>query len=189
MINHPKTFLKDNAVWVANEFAWKAKGVANTKIWPVTDMPYWEIGIAKDHDMALAYYLPHVKNQTKEMTINNKARLFKARLFLTDTLDGCTFAYKGGGAAKVAHLNYSLGHVDDAKIDQAEIDQEVNRLFPTGAATLKKDDYQTATVSNVSVIGVLRDTGAWEFIYQKRDYTGLGHTAQNFELVSVHRVR
>jgi hypothetical protein len=39
------------------------------------------------------------------------------------------------------------------------------------------------------VIGVLRDTGAWEFIYQKRDYTGLGHTAQNFELVSVHRVR
>jgi hypothetical protein len=199
LINHPKTFLKDNAVWVANEFAWQAKGAASTKIWPVTlrstknkscknhdgaAMPCWEIGIAKDHDMALAYYLPYVKNQTKEMTINSKARLF-----LTDTLDGCTFAYNGGGTAKVAHLNYTLGHVDDAKIDQAEIDQEVNRLFPTGAATLTKDDYQTATMSNVTVIGVLRDTGAWEFIYQKRDYTGLGHTAQNFELVSVHRVR
>jgi hypothetical protein len=199
LINHPKTFLKDNAVWVANEFAWQAKGVANTKIWPVTlrstknksckkhdgaVMSCWEIGIAKDHDMALAYYLPYVKNHTKEMTINSKARLF-----LTDTLDGCTFAYNGGGAAKVAHLNYTLGHVDDAKIDQTEIDQEVNRLFPTGASTLKKGDYQTATMSNVTVIGVLRDTGAWEFIYQKRDYKGLGHTAQDFELVSVHRVR
>jgi hypothetical protein len=79
--------------------------------------------------------------------------------------------------------------VSQPNLHQAEIDQEVNRLFPTGAATLKKGDYQTATVSNVTVIGVLRDTGAWEVIYQKRDYTGLGHTAQNFELVSVHRVR
>jgi hypothetical protein len=199
LIKHPKTFLKDNAVWVANEFAWQATGVANTKVWPVTlrrtknksckthdgaDMPCWEIGIAKDHDMALAYYLPYVKNRTKEMTIDNKARLF-----LTDTLDGCTFAYNGGGTAKVAHINYTLGQVDDAKIDQGEIDQEVNRLFPTGASTLKKGDYQTATMSNVTVIGVLRETGAWEFVYQKRDYKGLGHTTQDFELVSVHRVR
>lgn len=200
LINHPKTFLKDNAVWVANEFAWQAKGVANTKIWPVTLRPTknksckkhdgtvmscWEIGIAKDHDMALAYYLPYIPNQTKEMTIDNKARLF-----LTDTLDGCTFAYNGGGTAKVAHINYTLGHVEGEKIDQGEIDREVNRLFPAGdASTLKKADYQTATVGNVTVIGALRDTGAWEFIYQKRDYKGVSLMTQDFELVSVHRVR
>jgi hypothetical protein len=199
LINHPKTFLKDNAVWVANEFAFQAMGVANTKVWPVTlrptqkksckkhdgtVMPCLEIGIAKDHDMALAYYLPYIQNRTKEMTIDNKARLF-----LTDTLDGCTFAYNGGGTAKVAHLNYTLGHVEGEKIDQGEIDQEVNRLFPTGATTLKKADYQTATAGNVTVIGVLRDTGAWEFIAQKRDYKGVSLTTQDFELVSVHRVR
>jgi len=38
-------------------------------------------------------------------------------------------------------------------------------------------------MSNVTVIGMLRDSEAWEFIYQMRDYTGLGHMAQNFKLV------
>ena len=54
---------------------------------------------------------------------------------------------------------------------------------------LKRDDYDTATKGNVTVIGVLRHGGAWEFVYQKRDYKGLGHTAQEFQYVSVHRIR
>lgn len=199
LVQHPKTFLKTNAVWVGNEFAWQAKGTPGSKLWPVTlrrtqnkkctksdgtDMPCWDIVVAKSLECALAFYLPYVPNTTKEMTLSTKGKLF-----ITDTLDGCTFAHNGGGAAKVAHINYTQGGVEGAKIDQPFMDGEVNRLFPGGAMALKRDDYDTATKGNVTVIGVLRHGGAWEFVYQQRDYKGLGHTAQEFQYVSVHRIR
>ena len=199
LVKHPKTFLNTNAVWVGNEFAWKAKGTPDTKLWPVTlrrnqgkkctqsdgtDVPCWDIVIAQSLDCAMAFYLPYVPNTTKEMTLSTKGRLF-----ITDTLDGCTFAHNGGGTAKVAHLNYTEGKAEGGRLDQPTIDGEVDRLFPTGASTLKKADYDTKTKGNVTVIGVLRPGGAWEFVYQRRDFKGVAHTTQEFQLISVHRIR
>ena len=200
LIEHPKTFLKDNAVWVGTDLAWTANGTPDTKLWPVTMrttqkmvckqsdgtlMPCWEIVKSTSLDCVLAYYLPYVPNATKEMTIGTKAKLF-----LTDALDGCTFAHNGGGSAKVAHINYTHGQISGNPIDQPAIDAEVNRLFPGGnVATLKKADYQTATMSNVTVVGVLRHGGTWEFVAQKRDYVGSTQLGREFRFISVHRVR
>ena len=194
--DHPKTFLKNNAVWVSGQMNFRGRGKA--EIWPVTlvrasgvsctrqgvNLPCWEIVPATSlSEHALAYFLPWAPNSTKEMTLGSKATLF-----ITDTMNGCTFAGVGGPSPRVAHLNYNVDRQEGNPLDQGIIDGEITRLFTaTPVKTLKKADYATSTFPNVTVLGTLRDSG-WRFVYQKRDYTGATGT-RNYVWKGVHSIR
>lgn len=196
LIRHPKTFLKDNAVWVSGRMNVTGRGKA--ELWPVqlarmggvtcskrdgTAMPCWEIIPATDlRNHVLAYFLPWAPNSTKTMTLGTKASLF-----LTDTLNGCTFAGVGGTSPTVAHVNYNMGKVEGNPIDQVFMDGEVTKLFPGGARVLRKGDYNTPIFPNCTVIGVLRG-GGWDFVYQSRNYVNSTAT-KNYEYMSVHTIR
>jgi hypothetical protein len=116
----------------------------------------------------------------------------KADFFITDTMNGCTFAAATGGKPRVAHVNYNtfneLGDREEGRpIDQPHMDAEVRRLFPGAVAALRKADYVTRSFPNVTVVGVRRD-GQWKFVYQKRDYLGAAANAL-YTLKSVHTIR
>jgi hypothetical protein len=204
LIAHPKTFLKANAVWVHGQLNFMTLGRPDTigttgmsKCFPVqlqrsqmkhcTDksggnMPCWEIVPATSlGEFTLAYYLPYRQNAVTSMLIGNKANLF-----LTDTIDGCTFAAGPGAAPLVSHLNYTVGRQEGALIDQGQIDEDLDELYPAGGIqALKKAQYKTDDqIANVTVVGV-RQSGAWKFVYQRRDNLGGG----NFRLRSVHSVK
>lgn len=208
LIEHPKTFLKTNALWISGKMNVACMGRPDNKVWPVTlqvnglvecssggnPMPCWEIVPATSMSMTLAYFLPWGPNSTKEMVLGDKANLF-----LTDTMNGCTFAYGPGGNPRVAHVNYNTFNADGEReegkpIDQPHMDAEVTRVLG-GAATgaLRKADYGTPSFPNVTVIGVRRN-GLWTFVYQKRDYTGVGTTTASkgksqYTWKAVHTVR
>lgn len=195
-IRHPRTFMRNNAVWVSGEL--NAMGRATSGLYPVTiapargvsctkngaAMPCFEVKPATDLGMTLAYFLPWEPNSTKVMTLGTKADLF-----LTDSMNGCSFAAATGMSPTVAHVNYNMHRTEGQPIDQAEIDNEIAATFPHGgpAKTLKKADYVTSTFPNVTVMGVRKTTG-WEFYYQKRNYTGATAT-RNYEYKSVHKIR
>jgi len=204
LIAHPKTFLKQNAVWVSGQLNVACRGRPDTKVWPVTlapsttseckksdgtVMPCWEIVPATSlGGVTLAYFLPWGPNSTKDMVLGDKANLF-----LTDTMNGCSFGFGPGGNPRVAHVNYNTfgdsGDREEGKpIDQGHINNEMTRVLggaPTGA--LRKQDYVTGTFPNVTVIGV-RQGGAWKFVYQKRDYTGSTGKKQ-YTYKAVHTIR
>jgi hypothetical protein len=200
LVSHPKTFLRFNALWISGRLNVECKGRPDTKVWPVVMIPddsaecrkdgnlipSWQITKATSlRDFRLAYFLPWGPNSTKTMVLGDKADLF-----LTDTMNGCTFAYGGPNGATVTHVNYNTFREEGKPIDQTEIDNEVDDVFnliggPT--AMLRKTDYGTANFPNVTVIGV-RGTGGWRFVYQKRDYTGATNKKQ-YVLKSVHTVR
>jgi hypothetical protein len=204
LIAHPKTFLSTNAVWVHGSLNYMILGQPDTvggtgmgKVFPVclqrssvkqctdkhgANMPCWEIMPATSlGEFMLAYYLPYRQNTVNSMLIGNKADLF-----LTDTIDGCTFAAGPGAAPLVSHLNYTVGREEGALIDQGEIDEDLDELYPAGGIqALKKGHYKTDDqVPNVTVIGARR-SGRWKFVYQRRDNLGGGR----FQLRSVHSVR
>lgn len=214
IIAHPKTFLKSNALWPAGQLNVTAQGrpdvvragtpTESAKVWPVqlrrkagvscshrgVDMPCWEVAPAGSlgGGMVLAYYLPWRPNSTLSMVLGDKADFF-----ITDTMNGCTFAFGPGGQPRVAHVNYNTFNDEGVReegrpIDQAFMDQEVQRVLPGGTAgVLRKANYVTPNFPNVTVIGVRRH-GRWKFVYQKREYLGAGVTAQ-YALRSVHTVR
>ncbi len=200
LLQHPKTFLKSNAVWVSGKM--NLIGKAKAEIWPVTltgaggvtclgfdkkPIPCWEIVPAESMaDFELAYFLPWGPNSTQSTTLGNKAKLF-----ITDTMNGCSFAGETtGGAPKVAHVNYNVGRTEGNPIDQTFMDSEINRLFPPGTSgpkALRKADYLTPIFPNVTLIGVFRNN-KWDFVYQVRDYQG-ATSKKNYALMSVHTVR
>ena len=212
LIAHPKTFLKTNALWPAGQLNVMAAGKPDvfkvgttdegSRVWPVqlrakggveckardgTPMACWEVAPASLPAATLAYYLPWRPNSTLTMVLGDKADFF-----ITDTMNGCTFAFGAGGKPRVAHVNYNTfneaGDREEGRpIDQAHIDAEVQRLFPGAVGALRKADYLTSSFPNVTVVGVRRN-GQWTFVYQKRDYLG---TAANklYELKSVHTIR
>lgn len=205
LIENPKTFLKSNAVFVHGNLNFKLLGRPDTiggtnvsKVFPVmlrrapmkhcqdkggADMPCWEFAPAESlSNVVLAYYLPYVPNTTRSMLLGNAANIF-----LTDHIDGCTFAAGPGAMPLVSHLNYTVGRQEGALIDQDKIDEEVEGLYPNseGVVALKKAQYKTGdALPHVTVIGVRRD-GRWKFVYQRRDNLGGG----NFRLRSVHSVK
>jgi hypothetical protein len=207
IIRHPKTFLKSNALWVSGAFQVACKAKPDNKVWPIRlqrtsmvecknsaglDLPCWEILPAFTLGYSsLAYFLPWYPNSTKEMVLGTAADLF-----LTDTMNGCSFGYGPGGTPRVAHLNYNVQNSEGVReeglaIDQTHINSEINRIFPGGATTLKKADYAVNTdgqFPNVTVIGV-RDNGMWRFVYQRRAYVGVANGKKSFKLLSVHTVR
>src|ERR1700679_2548433 len=136
LIDHPKTFLKTNAVWIHGSLnvAVQGKPQVNAngvgKVFPVEmrsatgkscvdkagrNMPCWEIVETKVFSKlgTLAYYLPYEQNKTKSMLLGSNAKLF-----LTDTINGCTFAASTGGQPLVSHLNYTAGRQEGTSIDQ-----------------------------------------------------------------------
>lgn len=205
LMAHPKTFLKTNAVWVHGSLNVMTKGKPETvgstgvgKVYPVQlqsakgktckdqngagNMPCWEIVPAVSlGDTTLAFYLPYRQNHTSSMLLGDKAKLF-----LTDNINGCTFAAGKGGAPLVSHLNFTEGRVEGTKIDQEEIDRELDRLFPSGdIVAVKKAQYRTDDqFPDVTVLGVCSG-GGWKFVYQRRDYLG----PNQYQLRSVHSVK
>lgn len=196
LIDHPKTFLKQYAVWTSGMLNLKMAGVPDQKVWPVTlvpkpwttcvdkngiSMPCYEIVEATSLSMNLSYVLPYVLNQTQQMTLGNKADLF-----LTDTMTGCSFGAMNGKTPTVAHLNYTVGQAEGALIDQAKVGSEMAKVFGGAPSRqLNKADYKNSNGpdGNVTVVGVRRSSGDWDFVYQRRDGAG-----GNFRLVSVHSV-
>jgi hypothetical protein len=198
LIRHPKTFLQSNAVWVSGMLNVQGRGQADEKLWPVTlrkvsnvtclslaggAMPCWEIIPSTSmSDMALAYFLPWGPNSTKSIRLGAKANLF-----LTDSMNGCSFAGGTGANPLVAHVNYNQGQQEGNPIDQPYMDAQINQLFPGGAPkTFRKADYLTNTFPNVTLIGRRRH-GNWKFCYQVRDYLGATAT-KNYQLISSHYV-
>ena len=212
LIAHPKTFLKTNALWPAGQLNVMAAGKPDvfkvgtadegSRVWPVhlrakagveckahdgTPMTCWEVAPSPSPAATLAYYLPWRPNSTLTMLLGDKADFF-----ITDTMNGCTFAFGPGGKPRVAHVNYNTfndaGDREEGRpIDQPHMDAEVQRLFPGAVAALRKADYLTSSFPNVTVVGVRRN-GQWTFVYQKRDYLG---SAGNrlYKLQSVHTIR
>jgi hypothetical protein len=150
-------------------------------------MPCWEVAPSNSPAATLAYYLPWRPNSTLTMLLGDKADFF-----ITDTMNGCTFAFGAGGKPRVAHVNYNTFNEEGERaegrpIDQAHMDAEVQRLFPGAVTALRKADYHTASFPNVTVVGVRR-AGVWKFVYQKRDYLGaVGNSL--YALKSVHTIR
>lgn len=216
LVLHPKTFLKSNALWPSGLLNVQARGNPATfgpnaaaQVIPLmlrpkpgvqclnktgVPMPCWEIAPAGLGGY-LGYYLPWQPNSTKTMVIGDKADFF-----ITDTMNGCTFAAGIGGTVRVAHVNYNTFNADGDReeglpIDQGHMDNEVQRVM--GAATpgvaLRKAGYTIANgdFPNVTVVGVRR-AGLWTFAYQKRAMTAparLGTAmVPGYRLVSVHNV-
>lgn len=216
LVLHPKTFLKSNALWPSGLLNVQARGNPATfgpnaaaQVIPLmlrpkpgvqclnktgVPMPCWEIAPAGLGGY-LGYYLPWQPNSTKTMVIGDKADFF-----ITDTMNGCTFAAGMGGTVRVAHVNYNTFNADGDReeglpIDQGHMDNEVQRVM--GAATpgvaLRKAGYTIANgdFPNVTVVGVRR-AGLWTFAYQKRAMTAparLGTAmVPGYRLVSVHNV-
>ncbi|MFD2103214.1 hypothetical protein [Tabrizicola soli] len=216
LVLHPKTFLKSNALWPSGLLNVQARGNpatfgpnATAQVIPLmlrpkpgvqclnktgVPMPCWEIAPAGLGGY-LGYYLPWQPNSTKTMVIGDKADFF-----ITDTMNGCTFAAGIGGTVRVAHVNYNTFNADGDReeglpIDQGHMDSEVQRVM--GAATpgvaLRKAGYTIANgdFPNVTVVGVRR-AGLWTFAYQKRAMTAparLGTAmVPGYRLVSVHNV-
>lgn len=216
LVLHPKTFLKSNALWPSGLLNVQARGNPATfgpnaaaQVIPLmlrpkpgvqclnktgVPMPCWEIAPAGLGGY-LGYYLPWQPNSTKTMVIGDKADFF-----ITDTMNGCTFAAGMGGTVRVAHVNYNTFNADGDReeglpIDQGHMDSEVQRVM--GAATpgvaLRKAGYTIANgdFPNVTVVGVRR-AGLWTFAYQKRAMTAparLGTAmVPGYRLVSVHNV-
>jgi hypothetical protein len=212
LIAHPKTWLRANALWPSGQLNVMAKGAPDvfkvgtaqegSRVWPVvlrpmggveckrsdgTPLPCWEIAYG-GAGSSLAYYLPWRPNSSLSMVIGDKADFF-----ITDTMNGCTFAFAPGGQMRVAHVNYNTfndaGEREEGKpIDQGHMNAEVNRLIGPGAPALRKADYATGNFPNVTVIGV-RHGGIWKFCYQKRDYIGTGHTGKSYRYKGVHSIR
>ena len=212
LLQHPRTFLRTNALWPSGQLNVAARGRPDvfgvgtaeegSRVWPVTlrsksgvecrtrdgsPMQCWEIAPASSPAATLAYYLPWRPNSTLSMLLGDKADLF-----ITDTMNGCTFAFGPGGRPRVAHVNFNTfndeGEREEGRpIDQAHMDAEVRRLFPGSVTALRKADYHTANFPNVTVVGV-RHGRSWKFVYQKRDYLGAAEKAL-FTLRSVHRIR
>ncbi|WP_374645733.1 hypothetical protein [Tabrizicola sp.] len=217
LVLHPKTFLKSNALWPSGLLNMQARGNPATfgpnaaaQVIPLmlrpkpgvqcldktgVPMPCWEIAPAGLGGY-LGYYLPWQPNSTKTMVIGDKADFF-----ITDTMNGCTFAAGIGGTVRVAHVNYNTFNADGDReeglpIDQGHMDNEVQRVM--GAATpgvaLRKAGYTIANgdFPNVTVVGVRR-AGLWTFAYQKRAMTAparLGTAmVPGYRLVSVHNLR
>ncbi|MDR3774371.1 MAG: hypothetical protein P4L26_13535 [Terracidiphilus sp.] len=204
LVVHPKTFLKQNAVWVHGSLNVATKGRPETvgttgvgKVFPVmmqaargksctdkagANIPCWEIVPATSLGNAfLAYYLPYRQNSTTSMLLGDKAHLF-----LTDNINGCTFTAGSGGSPLVSHLNYTVGRKEGTSIDQTKIDEEIDTLYPAGGIqALKKAQYRTDDqFPDVTVVGVC-DNGHWRFVYQRRDLLG----NNRFQLRSVHSVK
>ncbi len=57
-------------------------------------MPCWEVAPSSSPFAALASYLPWRPNSTLTMLLGDKADFF-----ITDTMNGCTFAFGAGGEA------------------------------------------------------------------------------------------
>ncbi|MBL9050250.1 MAG: hypothetical protein JNK19_09085 [Tabrizicola sp.] len=217
IVVHPKTFLKLNALWPSGHLNMQARGNPATfgpdgtaQVIPLTlrpkpgvqcldksgaSMPCWEIAPAGlgGH---LGYYLPWQPNSTKTMVIGDKADFF-----ITDTMNGCTFAAGTGGTVRVAHVNFNTFNDDGLReegrpIDQGHMDAEVNRVMGIGTpgVALRKANYLVANgdFPNVTVVGVRRG-GMWTFAYQKRAMTEPsrvgGAMVPAYRLVSVHNVR
>lgn len=212
IIAHPKTFLKHNALWPSGKLNQTALGqpdvirggtaAESAKVWPVTlqrkanvscrrghaPMPCWEIAPADSLGAVMAYYLPWRPNSTLSIVLGDKADFF-----ITDTMNGCTFAYGTGANPRVAHVNYNTFNDEGLRqegnpIDQPFMNSEVQRVMGGPAlGALRKANYATKTFPNVTVIGVRRK-GVWKFVYQKRDYVGSGAVAQ-YKFRGVHTVR
>ena len=210
LIAHPKTWLKSNALWPAGQLNVMAKGQPDvfkagtaqegSRVWPVqlrtlsgveckrsdgTALPCWEL--AYGGMSAFAYYLPWVPNSSRSMVLGDKADLF-----ITDTMNGCTFAFAPGGQMRVAHVNYNTfndeGVREEGKpIDQPHMNAEVNRILGPGSVGLRKAQYVTDNFPNVTVIGVRRN-GIWKFVYQKRDYIGTTNV-KSYRYKGVHTIR
>lgn len=212
IIAHPKTFLKTNALWPAGSLNVTAMGrpdvirggtpTESAKVWPVRlqkistvscerqgqQLPCWEIAPANSLACTLAYYLPWRPNSTLSIVLGDKADFF-----ITDTMNGCTFAVGSGRNPKVAHVNYNTFDDEGVRregnpIDQRHMDAEARgALGAAPTAALRKADYSTKNFPNVTVIGVRR-SGRWTFVYQKRDYVGAGAVKQ-YKWKAVHTVR
>lgn len=214
IVTHPRTWLKSNALWVhpalnaacmgRPDILDAGKDSERTRLFPVRlvrsteyqcldtsgqPMACWELRHEPSlaHD-ALIYYLPYVQNQTRTMRLADQGDLF-----VTDTIDGCTFAAGPGGKPQVSHLNYTEKNADGeraigGKIDQPKIDKELGKLYGAQKiATLKKADYRTSdAIPNVTVLGVRGPTG-WRFVYQRRHR--IETSLRAFQLVSVHSVK
>ena len=212
IIQHPKTFLKDNALWPAGQLNVLAKGKPDvfkvgtvdegSRVWPVelrqintvecktrsgAVMPCWEVAPSNSMAATLAYYLPWQPNSTRTMLLGDKADFF-----ITDTMNGCTFAFGPGGKPRVAHVNFNTFNEERDRqegrpIDQGHMNAEVQRVISGGAIALRKADYTTANFPNVTVLGVRRN-GQWTFVYQKRDRVATTNKII-YMLKSVHTIR
>jgi hypothetical protein len=212
IIAHPKTFLKQNALWPSGQLNQMALGQPDvvrrgtpqegSRLWPIrlqrksgvsctrngVPLPCWEIAPGQSLASTLAYYLPWRPNSTLSIVLGNKADFF-----ITDAMNGCTFAYGAGGAPRVTHVNYNTFDDEGARkegnpIDQPFMNREVRRVLGAAPqAALRKADYATSSFPNVTVIGVRRGN-QWKFVYQKRDYIG-STTVAEYKWKSVHTIR
>lgn len=213
IVAHPKTFLRANGLWPSPTLNVAARGMPYTvsdsdraQVIPLAIrakpgvtladrhgvmLPVWEVVQATSMGAAMGYYLPWMPNSTKTMVIGDKADFF-----ITDTMNGCTFAAGTGTTVRVAHVNYNTFNAEGVRqeglpIDQGHMDAEVNRVMGVGAAVaLRKAQYADlgGGFPNVTVIGVRQD-GHWRFVYQRRIYINTEHTVQRYRLASVHSVR
>jgi len=213
IIAHPKTFLKANALWPSGQLNVLAKGRPDvirlgkpdegSRVWPVelvrkggvrcekggADLPCWEIVPSRSlAACTLDYYLPWRPNSTLSLVLGDKADFF-----ITDTMNGCTFAFGSGGNPRVTHVNYNTFNdkgerQEGLPIDQSFMNQEVQRVLPGGpVGALRKVDYKTNNFPNVTVIGVRRN-GQWTFVYQKRDFIRSGAVSE-YKWRAVHSIR
>lgn len=212
IITHPKTFLKNNALWPSGNLNMLAKGKPDiiragkadegSRVWPVKlqrksgvicekrgiSLPCWEIAPSNSLPCDLIYYLPWRPNSTLSLVLGDKADFF-----ITDTMNGCTFAFGPGGNPRVAHVNYNTFDDENIRkegnpIDQGFMNTEVNRVLQGNVnGALRKSDYLTNSFPNVTVIGVRRNK-RWEFVYQKRDYIGAGSQVK-YKWRAVHTIR
>ena len=88
----------------------------------------------------------------------------KADYFFTDPLSGCTVSCGRGATPLIIHYNWK----NDSGIDQTAIEHDIKARYmdaPRGA--VRKDDYQSATDTSATVIGIRNPgTGIWNFLYQ-----------------------
>ncbi|HQT90127.1 MAG TPA: hypothetical protein PK677_16585 [Acidiphilium sp.] len=126
-----------------------------------------------------AYYLPYTNNKTKQMNLG-----IHANFFITDKIDGCTFAsgINGGQNPLVVHINKQD---NSGLIDQTRIDNKVSRLFGTQLYSqlslpdyispeevlAKADNNAPNAKTHVTVIGI-RSAVGWTFYFQRRNWIG-----------------
>ncbi len=120
-----------------------------------------------------AYYLPFRSNDVRTMNLNPTNHGGKdAKVFFTDTMNGCSFACGPGANPKVGHFNRTVGGNDSAGIDQGAIDVDINNEFGGGTRyEVKRNDYKTGVADYSSLMGV-KTGGNWQFYWQRREWVG-----------------
>lgn len=135
------------------------------------------------------YYLPFFNNATMTMDLAVPLGQSSPLYYVTDTMNGCAFAASNGLTPTVGHFNYTVGGVDGAPIDDAEINRQINVTYPFGTyKSLRKAGYKRTAADAITLFGV-RGRTQWSYSWQRYRQVAWRNQKRVYEIdANVHTI-